>query len=78
MQNITHGQEVVNVEGKNLRQLIDELELKYPGMKQALMNGGNLKPDVAVAVDGHTSKLGLLQAVTEKSEVYFVPALSGG
>ncbi len=78
MQAFTNGREVVEVEGRNLRQLIDRLDQDYPGMRQALMQGDRLKPDVAVAVDGYISQLGLLQPVTDDNEVFFIPAISGG
>jgi len=78
MQTFTGGREVVEVQGRNLRQLIDRLEQDYPGMRQALLQEDKLKPDIAVAVDGQLSQLGLLQPVSDHNEVFFIPAISGG
>jgi molybdopterin converting factor small subunit len=35
-------------------------------------------PSIAVVVDGETSILGLLEPVSEGSEVHFLPAIGGG
>lgn len=78
MQVYTGNQEVVHASGRNVRQLIDELEAAYPGLKAALMNDDRLRPDIVVAVDGQITRLGLLQPLTDANEVIFLPALSGG
>ena len=78
MQVYTAGEEVVKCEGRTVRRLIVALDERYPGLKDALMNGDKLKPDVAVAIDGQMSRLGLLQPLSEETEVFFVPAVSGG
>ena len=78
MQVYSENKEVVHVGGKNVRQLINELEKAYPGMKDALVEDDKLKPDIAVMLDGKITKLGLLQPVSEENEVIFIPAISGG
>ncbi len=74
----TGGQEIVRCEGRNVRRLIVNLDEAYPGLKDAFMDDDKLKPSVAVAVDGQITQLGLLQPLTERNEVFFVPAISGG
>lgn len=74
----TRNEEFVHVSGKNVRQIIDELDLNYPGIKAALLDKGKLKPDIAVMLDGKISQLGLLEAVSENSELLFIPAITGG
>lgn len=78
MQSFTNGQEVVEIEGSNPRQLIGRLDQDYPGIRQALMEGDKLRPDVAIAVNGQVTQLGLLQPVSDQDEVIFIPAFSGG
>ena len=78
MQAYTGGKDTVKCEARTVRKLILELDETYPGLKDALMNGDKLKPDVAVAVDGQVTRLGLLQPLTEDNEVFFLPAISGG
>lgn len=74
----TRDQAIVTAEGKNVRQLINALESAYPGLKNALMEDEKLKADVALAVDGKFTRLGLLQPLTENSEVIFIPSIVGG
>jgi sulfur-carrier protein len=73
-----HGLEVVRAGGKNVRALINDLEKNFPGMKDALLKEDKLKPGLAIMLDGEISHLGLLQPLSEDSEVVFIPAISGG
>ena len=78
IQNYTQGESIVEVCGKNIRELVNNLEQDYPGIKHALVQDGMLRPGVSVAVDGKIVYKGLLQQVSEGSEVHFVPSISGG
>ncbi len=75
---LTNGEELVHVSGKNVRQIINELDQLYPGVKVALLDNGKLKPDVAVMLDDRVGQLGLLEPVSEENELLFIPAISGG
>ncbi len=75
---LSENKEFVHVSGKNVRVIIDELDLDYPGIKAALLDNGKLKPDVAIMLDGRISQLGLLEPVSEDSELLFIPAITGG
>lgn len=72
------GRDSVDVEGANVRQLVDNLETLCPGVKERLLDQGRLRKNVSVAVDGEISPLGLLEEVGPASEVHFVLAISGG
>lgn len=80
MQVITGGHKTVHVAGSSVRQVINNLETEYPGIRELLCddNGIDLLPGIAVIIDGETSQLGLLERVQENSEVHFLPALGGG
>ena len=58
--------------------MIDQLEELYPGIKDRLVEDGQLRPNLAVAIDGDVAIMGLLQKVGENSEVHFIPAIGGG
>ena len=75
---LSRGVKQVNIDAVNLRQVIDGLDLLYPGMKSRLLAEGQIRPNLAVAVDGEVARLGLLEKVGEESEVHFVPAIGGG
>jgi molybdopterin synthase sulfur carrier subunit len=78
LRDLTAGQEMVVVSGARVRQVIDQLDLLYPGIKGRLCDGGQLRPGMAVAVDADVARLGLDQAVGPDSEVHFLPAIGGG
>ena len=80
MQILTAGQQRVQVEGRTVRQIINNLESQFPGTKERLCDEDeeDLLPGVAVIVDGEASQLGLLERVAENSEVHFLPAIGGG
>ena len=80
MQSLTGGQRTLQVAGINVRQLINNLDNEFPGVRARLCDDetNDLLPGIAVIVDGETSQLGLLQRVGENSEVHFLPALGGG
>ncbi len=80
MQPITGGQERVQVDGRTVRQLVNNLEQQFPGLKAMLYDEDedDIMAGLAVIVDGEASQLGLLERVTEASEVHFLPAIGGG
>ncbi len=80
LQELTGGRQQVQVDGSTVRQVINNLEKQYPGVKEFLFDEAeeDLVPGIAVIVDGETSQLGLLQKVQENSEVHFLPAIAGG
>ena len=68
----------VDVDGATVRQVIDNLEQRCPGIRDHLIAEGRLRSNISVAVDGEVSPLGLLEPVSAASEVHFVAAISGG
>ena len=78
MRTHTAGQERVTVPGETLRQALDELETRHPGLKARLFMDGQLRPEFSVIVDGAVSQLRLRQPLAEDSEVHIIPAISGG
>ncbi len=78
LQDLTGGQQQVELPGESVRQVIDNLEKRYPGVKERLLEGDRLRPSIAVAVDGEISPLRLRQRLLESSVVHFLPAISGG
>lgn len=77
---LTGGRQAVHVAGRTVRQVIDNLETAFPGLKAELYDAEEdlVMPGMAVVVDGETSQLGLLEQVRENSEIHFLPALGGG
>jgi len=78
LQTLTGGAKEVTLEARNVRLVVEGLEALYPGIKERLVEDGRLRPNLAVAVDGETSRMGLLEKVSPDSEVHFIPAIGGG
>ncbi len=78
LQPLTGGVKQVQVEATNVRQVINQLEEQFPGIRDRLMEGNQVRPNLSVAIDGEIARMGLLERVRTNSEVHFVPAISGG
>ncbi len=78
MQSLTAGEHQVKVEGATVRQIVNNLDSAYPGMKERLVEGNRIKPNISVAIDGEITPMGMLEKVGENSEVHFLPAIAGG
>ncbi|MBI3861658.1 MAG: MoaD/ThiS family protein [Planctomycetia bacterium] len=78
LRDTTGGVEEIEVDGATVRQIIAALETRYPGIRDRLCAGDQLRPGLAVAVNGSVSTLGLLQKVASGAEVHFLPAIGGG
>ena len=57
------GVKQVDVDARNVRQVIDELDQLYPGMKDRLVEENKIRPNLAVAIDGEVARMGLLERV---------------
>jgi molybdopterin synthase sulfur carrier subunit len=78
LRDLTAGEVRVTVTGDTLRQAIDDLEARHPGIKLCLLQADQLRPDISVVVDGTVSHLKLRQPLSENSEVHLLSAISGG
>ena len=78
MQSLTNGRQTVVVAGSTVRQVVNNLEEEYPGIKERLVENFRIKPNISVAVDGEVTPIGILEKVGEDSEVHFLPAIGGG
>ena len=78
MQRLSGGKEQVQVAGATIRQVVNNLDKEYPGMKEELCEDDDINPGIAVVIDGETSNLGMLERVNEDSEIHFIPAMAGG
>jgi molybdopterin converting factor small subunit len=66
------------VHGETVGDLIEQLEVLYPGIKGRLLVGNRLRSGLAIFVDGMVRREGLEFEVTPQSEILFVPAVAGG
>jgi len=77
LRSLSGGQESVQVPGSTVREIIDALDAKYPGLKERLAYGQERRT-LSVVIDGQVNREGLEAAVKENSEVHFIFAIGGG
>ena len=78
LQSLTAGTKQVDLRSRNVRQVIEQLDVMFPGIKDRLVEDGEIRPNLAIAIDGDVAVMGMLEKVAENSEVHFVPAIGGG
>ncbi len=78
LRDLTGGVESLEVPGETVREVIDQLDARCPGVTERLYDGDQLRPGIAVAVDGAISRQRLRHKLEPGSEVHFLPAISGG
>lgn len=78
LRSLTGGRDSVAVEGATVREVIDNADRAWPGLRERLIDRAALRPNISVAVDGEVSPLGLLEQVPAGAEVHFITAIKGG
>jgi molybdopterin synthase sulfur carrier subunit len=81
LRKLTGGAEEVNAGGKNVGELIGELEKKYPGLKERICDeSGAVRRFVNIFVKDEDIRFlqNLETPLGEKDEVSIVPAIAGG
>ena len=72
LRRFTDGADNVEVEAKNVGEVLEGLVQKHPELREIIEAG------VSVAVDGKVIASGLTEAVREDSEVFIIQQLKGG
>jgi molybdopterin synthase sulfur carrier subunit len=78
LRDLTQGKASVVVSGSSVREAIESLEAKFPGIRERLCDGERIRPNISVMVDGQVSHLKMRERLRVGSEVHFVIAISGG
>ena len=81
LRKVTNGESLVTVQGANVREMIEELERQFPGMRERLCDDdGALRRFVNVFVGDEDIRFleGLETTLEEGAQVSIVPAVAGG
>ena len=78
MRSLCGGARSVSAAGRTVRQVVDDLEARWPGFRETLIEDERLRPGLWVAVNSEQQPLGLLAQVPAGAEVHILPAMSGG
>ncbi|MGH3349139.1 MAG: MoaD family protein [Nocardioides sp.] len=76
----TAGEKAVSAEGKTLSALIDDLEANHSGIKERLIDNGDLRRFVNVYINDEDVRfIGSLDAdLKDGDQVVILPAVAGG
>ena len=76
----TDGEKSVSAEGKTLTALIDDLEANHPGIKERLIDNGDLRRFVNVYINDEDVRFmgGLDAELSDGDQVVVLPAVAGG
>jgi len=76
----TGGEKAVSGDGASLSALIDDLEANHPGLKDRLLDNGDLRRFVNVYVNDEDVRFigGLDAPLSDGDEVVVLPAVAGG
>ena len=76
----TGGEKAVSAKGDSLGAVIDDLETNHPGVKERLVEGGDLRRFINVYVNDEDVRFagGLEAAVKDGDNVTILPAVAGG
>ncbi len=72
------GRGKVSVAGANVREVIDNLLERCPELTDRLLEDGQLRGNLSIAIDGEIGTMGMLDRVSEDAEIHFLAAISGG
>lgn len=81
MRRYTNGERLVTVAAATLAAAVDELDRRFPGLRERLLDGeGRLHHFVNVFVDEEDVRLleGLATPLGDGTEVAIIPAMAGG
>ncbi len=76
----TGGEKAVSGDGASLNALIDDLEASHPGIKERLIEDGDLRRFVNVYINDEDVRFigGLEAELTDGDQVVVLPAVAGG
>jgi len=80
LRTLTGGEEQVQVPGATLREVIETLESKHPGIKDRLLDDKGVRRFVNIYVGDEDVRFleGLETKLSSGTEVSIVPAIAGG
>jgi len=73
------GRATVEVEARNIRDVLNGLDAECPGMKALITDErGEVRGEIAVAINSEVTESSLLEPVPANAEVFLIPAIGGG
>ena len=74
----TDGRDTVEVPGRSLGAVVENLGREYPELRAILLDGGALRGEIAIAINSVITENGILEPVEEDDHIFLLPAIAGG
>ena len=78
LRKLTGGVSDVEVIATSVREVVQQLDQRFPSLGERLVDEDRLRQGIAVAVNSRLCATGLMTPVPPGAEVQFVPAIAGG
>ena len=78
LRELSGGTQSVELEAKNVREIVYQLDVMFPGFKDRICSDLNISPSLQVSRDSVMTSRGMIAKVQPHSEVHFIPAIGGG
>jgi len=80
LRTFTEGEKAVSAQGESLGAVIDDLDSNHPGIKERLVEDGDLRRFVNVYVNDEDVRFtgGLKTSLSDGDAVVILPAVAGG
>lgn len=80
LRTLTGGEEQVSAAGANVKELVDNLEVKFPGIKERIADEKGIRRFVNVYLGDEDIRFldGLDTKLEDGDEISIVPAIAGG
>ena len=77
---LTSGAKSVSAQGATLQEVLNDLELNYPGMGERLIDESGLRRFINIYVNDEDVRFlsGLQSAIGENDSITILPAVAGG
>jgi molybdopterin converting factor small subunit len=74
---LADGATTLQVPGRTLREVIDNLGLTHGGLRDRIVDGDGVRPEIMIAIDSDEA-FDLNAPVAADAEVHILPAIAGG
>lgn len=78
LRELSGGLQSVELEARNVRDIVQQLDAMFPGFKDRICTDGNISPSLQVSIDSVITSRGMIAKIQPHSEVHFIPAIGGG
>jgi molybdopterin synthase sulfur carrier subunit len=78
LRELTAGIERLEMDVHNVRAVINQLEQRFPGIRDRLCQQDQISPSLQISIDSVITSRGMIAKIQPNSEVHFIPAIAGG